>query len=401
MVEPAERRVLILGAPIFQVPIVQKAKEMGLYVGIVDINHDAPALPYADERFIHSIRDTDGVLTIAQEFRPDGIVIGACDTSVVTGAHVCKALKLPGHTIEAAVNSTNKVKMLEAFERGGVAHPLYQVVKKADIETFDMTLPYPVISKPIDSAGGRGISIIHDSGELRAAAVFSSRAGLSGDILIEEYMRGNEVSVEVLVVEGKPYVLQITDKITSGEPNFFEIGHSQPSAMPESTKERIRDLASRAVLAVGLVNSPAHVEIMVTEQGPKMVELGARLGGDCITTYLLDNSVSGINMAQAAIEMSLGMTPDVHHYADSGVGVGIRFIPAEEGVLKEVRGLAEAEAVSGLVKMEITGEIGRRYSKATDDSARFGYAVCVGKTTKEALDRCQAVIDRLQFVIEQ
>ena len=225
-------------------------------------------------------------------------------------------------------------------------------------------------------------------------------AGNSGDILIEEYMKGTEVSVEVLVVDGKPHVLQITDKITSGEPYFFEIGHSQPSVLPSEVKEKIKDLASRAVLAVGLKNSAAHVEIMVTEQGPKMVELGARLGGDCITTYLIDTSVSGIDMAQAAIEMSLGITPDVNNYKNSGKCAGIRFIPAEEGTLKEIRGLEEAEKTDNLIKIEITGVIGKKYSKATDDSARFGYVICEGTTTEEALGRCAKVMEKIKFVVE-
>lgn len=395
------KRVLFLGAPVFQIPVVQKAKEMGLYVGIVDIDGNAPAFPFADEHFICSIRDNDAVLRIAHEFKPDGIVIGALDTSVPTGARVCEALSLPGNTVEAAINSTDKVKMLEAFERAGVAHPLYCVVKKDEIESFSMPLPYPVISKPIDSAGGRGISIIHSDEELRDAMLFSSQAGLSGDILVEEYLNGCEVSVEVLVVEGKPHVIQITDKITSGEPNFFEIGHSQPSTLSNCVKERIKELASRAVLAVGLKNSPAHVEIMLTQQGPKMIELGARLGGDCITTYLADNSVSGVCMAQATIELALGMSPDVSRYADSGLCAAVLFIPAEEGVLSGVCGLDEAKKSDGLIEMRITGRIGKHYYKAVDDTARFGYAVCVGDTTSAALEKCRAAVNKLQFILNK
>ena len=394
------KKILFLGAPIFQIPVIQKAKEMGLRVGIVDINEKASALSYADDKFICSLRDPEAVLKIAREYKPDGIIIGTLDTSVRTATYVANALNLPGHTMEAALNATDKVRMLEAFERGGAAHPAYQVVKKADIDTFEMTLPYPVISKPVDSAGGRGVSIIHNDGELRDAVRFSSDTGLSGDILIEEYMTGREVSVEVLIVDGRPYVLQITDKITSGEPNFFEVGHSQPSNLPADVKLQVSELASKAVLAVGLDNTPAHVEVMVTENGPKMVELGARLGGDCITTYLADTSVAGVNMAQAAIELALGGKPDVSHYHDSGVCVGIRFIPAREGTLKEIRGLDEAEKMSDVVKINITGKIGVHYSKATDNTARLGHVICRGKTTAEALEQCARVIDKLQFIIE-
>ncbi len=394
------KRVLVLGAPVFQIPVIQKAKEMGLYVGVVDIDREAPALCYADEQFICSIRDKDAVLRIAKVFEPDGIVIGACDTSVVTGAYVCSQLNLPGHTLDTAVKATDKVKMLETFRKHGVAHPFFQVVKKKDIERISTDFPYPVISKPIDSAGGRGISIIHHGTELRQAALFSSQAGISGDILIEEYMDGPEVSVEVIVVEGIPYVLQITDKITSGEPNFYELGHSQPSALAPEIKEQIGKLAAKAVLAVGLVNSPAHVEIKVTEEGLKMVELGARLGGDCITTHLLETSVTGINMVQAAIELALGKKPDVSSYTDSGVSVGIRFIPAQKGTLKSINGIEAAQNSEGVIKLVIIGKVGNLYSEATDDSARFGYVICKGASTEEAQQRCLEAIKKLRFEIQ-
>lgn len=395
-----KKRVLFLGAPIFQIPVVQKAKEMGLFVGIVDINKDAPAFPYADEVFVCSIRDVDAVLKIAKDFKPDGIVIGACDTSVVTGAYVCQALNLPGHTVTAANYSTDKVKMLEAFEANDVSHPCFQVVKKDEIDSFFIKIPYPVITKPVDSAGGRGVSIVHNDKELKNAALYSSKAGLTGDILIEEYMSGPEVSVEVLIVDGEPYILQITDKITSGEPNFFEVGHAQPSALPHNVKKSVKELASKAVLAVGLVNSPAHVEIIITDVGPKMVELGARLGGDCITTYLIDNSITGINMAQAAIELALGIKPDVSDYSDSGVCVGVRFIPTKEGMLKEIQGIEQVKNMENVIKTEVIGEIGKYYHKATDDSTRFGYVVCKGKTTDDALYQCQKVINVLDFIVE-
>ena len=393
------KRILILGAPIFQIPVVQKAKEMGLWVGIVDINADAPAFAYADECFTCSIRDVDGVLAIAKKFKPDGIVIGACDTSVVTGARVCKELGLPGNTVEAALNSTDKGKMIQAFEAHGVAHPFFRIVKKEEIANFSVTLPYPIISKPVDSAGSRGIRIIHEESELRDALLFSSQAGLSGNIIVEEYMRGPEVSVEVLVTGGVPHVLQITDKITSGEPFFYETGHSQPSALPEDTKRKIRDLASAAVLAVGLTDSTAHVEIKVTDEGPKMVELGSRLGGDYITSYLLENSVYGISLTRSAIELALGLTPDASRYYDCG-SVAVRFIPAKKGVIKAIYGVDDVKKDSDVIAFDIIGKIGERYSDAASNSARFGAVVCRGTTTRDALEHCQRIIDHIFFEME-
>lgn len=391
---------MILGAPVFQIEVIKKAKEMGCYVGVVDMNSAAPAFPYADEIFVESIRDYKRVLAIAEAFNPDGVLSGACDTSVVTSARISEALGLPGQTIETAINATDKVKMLEAFERAGVSHPQYQIVAREKLNDAEVNIPYPVISKPVDSAGGRGVKIIHAHEELKEALLYSSAAGRSGDVLVEEYMKGPEVSVEVIVADGIPYVAQITDKITSGEPNFYEIGHSQPSLLSSEKKEKIEALAKDAVLAVGIDNSPAHVEIIITDKGPKMVELGARLGGDCITSYLTDISVSGINMNEAAIKLALGEKPDVGSICNSGVASAIRFIPAREGIIKSIDGVDVARSIPGVVKVAVTGEIGKQYFNATDDSARFGYVVCKGTTPQEALKRCDQAIEELRLELE-
>lgn len=394
------KKVLFLGGPVFQIPIVQKAKEMGLYVGIIDINNDAPAFPYADEQFVESIRNEKAVLEIAKRFKPDGIIIGACDTSVRTGAYVCNQLGLAGPTIDASINSTDKFKMIECFEKYNVPHPKYQVVRKNELNNFQVNIPYPVISKPIDSAGGRGVCIIHNHEELLKSVKFSSEAGQSGDILLEEYMEGPEVSVEVIVYNGKPHIIQITDKITSGEPHFYEVGHSQPSIIDESIKSEIKKVASSAVLAVGLYSSIAHVEIKVTEDGPKMVELGARMGGDCITTYLVNTSVSGVNMAESAIKLSLGEKLDLNKYKNSGICSAIKFIPAKKGTIISINGTSKAASLDNIICLKIIGKIGMNYDEAKNNSARFGYVVCKGKTTLEALSECQKAIDLINIEME-
>lgn len=393
-------RLLILGAPVFQIPVVEKAKELGCYVGIVDINSDAPAAPYADEAFAASIRDIDAVIDIAKSFRPTGIMSGACDTSVVAAAYACDELQLAGNTIDTAIKATDKVRMLEAFAANKVAHPKYQVVSKDELDTFVLRIPLPVISKPTDSAGGRGVFLVRDSSELKDAILYSSNSGLSGDVLIEEYLEGPEVSVEVLVADGAPHVLQITDKMTSGAPNFYETGHLQPSTLPYQTKREIEDMAGKAALAVGISNGPAHVEIKVTDAGAKLIELGARLGGDCITSYLIDTSLSGIDMTKAAIQMALGKTPNVSSYSNSGKYSCVRFIPSQNGLIREIRGFERVSNMPEIVSAMVMGVVGKEYTAATDDSSRFGYVVAQGDSADEAVSVCSKALDLIDFVLD-
>lgn len=390
-----KKRLLLLGGPVFQKPVIKKAREMGLHVGVIDINADAPAAACADEFFQASIKDVDATFGIARTFRPDAILSGACDTSVVTVARLCEMIELPGNSVEAAINSTDKVAMLEAFNSAGIASPDYFVVRSADASDCYPLIKYPVITKPTDSAGGRGINVVDSADGLAMAIEASSRAGVSGDVLVEEFMEGQEVSVEIIVSDGVPHVLQVTDKLTSGAPHFFEIGHSQPTLLSAADRNAVSDLASKAVLAVGLTDSAAHAEVMMTSHGPKMVELGARVGGDWITSYLINGSVSGIDMVETMIKIALGEKIDNWDYRNSGVYTATRFLPAREGVLKEISGVDDARRVPGVVHVEVTGRVGHCYEKAIDDSARFASVVAKGGTKEDALLACEKALNCL------
>ena len=378
------KKILFFGAPVFQIPVIEKAKQMGLYVGVIDINPQAMAVRYADEHFSCSLRDINGLSVVSV-------------VTVVSASVVCKELGLPGHNIETAIKATDKLQMLLAFQEHGVAHPEFHLVTKDKIATFNEPISYPAISKPVDGSGSRGIFFIEDNSKLREALNYSSEASRSGDVLIEEYMNGPEVSVEVLVVNGIPNVLQITDKITSGPPYFFETGHSQPSALPLEIKNLISNLAKKACLSVGIQNSPAHVEIKVTENGPKMVELGARLGGGCISTYLLDTSIKGVCLSELTINMALGINLNQLNYENSGEFVAVRFILAQHGTIQSITGINEAMSSEGVIKVMVYGTVGQIYTQTADNASRMGFVVAKGKTKEQALLRCDFAIQKIDI----
>ncbi|MGE9939481.1 ATP-grasp domain-containing protein [Collinsella sp. SGI.180] len=390
------KKILLLGGPVFQKPVIERAKSMGLYVGVADISKQAPAAPLADEFFQGSIRDYEAMLAIAREFKPDAIASGACDTSVVTVARLCEELGLPGNSVDAALNSTDKLRMIKCFAQEGVAHPAFAVAKKAELDVFVPPFPYPIITKPTDSAGGRGVNLVSSPETLLSALQTASAAGVSGDVLVEECMSGPEVSVEIIISDGVPHVLQVTDKLTSGAPNFFEIGHVQPTSLSCEQRKAISDVASSAVLAVGLKNSVAHAEVMLTSEGPKMVELGARLGGGWITSHLIWNSVTGIDMVETMIKVALGEKVHDFNFSNSGIYVATKFLPAREGVLSGLNGIESAKDSEGVIHVEVHGTVGQRYSKAVDDSARFASVVANGKTKEEALSNCDRALSLIE-----
>lgn len=388
------KKLLVLGASIAQVPFIKTAKKMGCYVGVVDYNPEAPAVEFADEYFECSLIDTQGVISICQQFLPDGITCGASDVGVLTAAYVCRQFGLPGLPVETAIKVKDKGAMIEAFAKADVAHPAYQICQSP---TDALHLSFPVVTKPVDNSGSRGINVAFNQSTFSLALADSFACSHIGRVIIEEYMDGPEVSVEILVQNGEPFILQVTDKNTSGEPHFIEMGHSQPSQLPRPEINKIRDLAYRAAKAVGIWDGCGHAEIKLTSTGPKMVEIAGRLGGDFISTVLLPAS-TGINLSEFEILRALG-TP--RSFVPSNVlinrGAAVKFIEAKPGYVKSVAIDYLAKEMVGVEEIKIVCQSGVKYGAALNNNDRFGYVIATGKTPKIAVDRCTKILDHIKI----
>lgn len=392
------KKVLIIGASILQLPAIQKAKEMGYYVGVADYNPKAISIPYADEYFNVSTIDVEGVTKVAQSFQPDGILTLATDMPMRAVAAACKACGLPGISYETAVMATDKAEMIKAFEEHGVEHPWYFVARdKTAFEDVLDRVTFPCIMKPTDNAGSRGVVLAHDIEELKSAYSYSQGESRGGAVIIEEYLQGPEFSIEVMVVDGEPHVLQITDKLTTGAPHFVEMGHSQPTRQNEENQAKIRDLAVRACKAVGINCGPAHVEMILTKDGPKMVELGARMGGDCITTHLVPLS-TGIDMVALTIRLACGEPVDLEQ--KSHKGSAIRYFKTQTGRIKEISGLEEARKIAGVKEVSVVHQVGEQAVEIGSSVDRVGFVIAQADAAEDAVKICERALSEIEIVIE-
>ena len=391
------KRLFIIGASDFQLPAIIEAKELGLYVGVADYNKNAIGIPYADEYFNVSTTDMEGIYSAAKAFKADGIITLCTDMPMRALANACEKLGLIGPDLDSAVAATDKEVMIKAFEANDVDHPFYIVInKETDIKTVAKIEKYPVITKPTDNSGSRGIMLVNDAKELEKAILYSSQNGREGNVIIEEYMVGPEVSVEMMVIDGMAHVIQVTDKLTTGAPHFVEIGHSQPSRLPEESVTAIKKLAKKAALAVGIKNGPAHAEIILTKEGPKMVEIGARMGGGCITTHLVPLS-TGINMTKATIQTALGENIDIVEKFQKGSA--IRFIIPPIGRVKFISGQKVAEKIPGVKLINIQCKIGQVLGELENGTCRIGYVIAQGDTPEEAVEICEKALANIHIEV--
>ncbi len=389
------RRLLVIGASSLQVPAIIKAKELGLCVAVADYNPNAVGIQYADEYYDASTVDPDAIYHAAKKFRANGIMTLATDMPMRSLAYACERLGLPGLSWDSALKATDKGEMIRAFKAAEVNCPGFFIINSQD-ELVDARndFVYPLIIKPTDNSGSRGVILVERPEELEKAFAYSSENGRSGAVIVEEYMVGPEVSVEIIVLEGVPHVLQVTDKLTTGAPHFVEMGHSQPSSLNAGVLEEVRNLASKAALAIGIQNGPAHAEIIVTADGPKMVEIGARLGGDCITTHLVPLS-TGIDMVEATIRIALGEKPNIP--AALTHGSAIRYLDTAPGVVESISGIKDALSVPGVSDVKVNVCIGDVVGDMTSSLSRTGYVIAQAADPKCALAACEEAISRINI----
>ena len=393
------KKILIIGAGVLQLPAIQKAKGLGLQVAVVDMDCNAPGILYADCYFEVSTNDVANILSVAEIFRPDAVMILATDMPMRSVAAVAEKFGLHAISPDVAVRATDKIEMIRCFETYKIPHPWFEVItSEKELDTLLVKHLPPFIMKPNDASGSRGVILVDDIQEVRGAFLYSKSISKSGFVLIEEYMQGPEVSVEVMTIKGQTTVLAVTDKLTTGAPFFVEMGHSQPSVLSNEIIEKVKDIAIKAVQAIGIDNSPSHVEIIVTEDGPKLVEIGARLGGDCITTYLIPLSI-GVDMVTACILLALGQEPDILPKYQKGAA--IRYVKCKKGILQDIIGLDKAMSDPNIKHIEIVKKVGDKIIPVHSSGDRVGYVIAQATTPLEAIRASEKALNEIKFEVKE
>lgn len=396
------KKLMILGASILQLPAIEKARELGLDTIVVDMNPNAVGFDVRGiKKEVISTIDIPAILEAAKRNRIDGIMTLATDMPMRAVAAAAAEMGLVGIDIDTAIKATNKAEMRKALQAAGVPAPKFFNVSNREeyfeaVKQFDASF----IVKPVDSSGSRGVFEVTDITDrklIEEAYDYCRPFSRVGDVIVEEYMSGPEVSVETVSIDGVCHVIQTTDKLTTGAPHYVEMGHSQPTRLSKETADRIAEVARNANKAIGIKNGPSHTEIIVTGEGPKVVELGARLGGDNIATHLVPLS-TGVDMVECCIKIALGEEPDIE--AKWSKGAAIRYFRQHAGIIKEINGIEEAEKISGIRQISIVHNVGEEITDVIDSGSRMGFGIAQGENADEAIAACTEALNRIVITID-
>lgn len=367
-------KLAIIGASYLQEPLIQKAKARGIETHVFAWAAGDVGEKSADYFYPISIKDKEEILEKCQEIGIDGICSIASDLAVITVNYVAEKMGLIANPVECVINATNKHKMRLCFAEHNCPSPKSIQIHSVE-ELKELDISYPVIVKPVDRSGSRGITKLNSSEGLAEAVARAIEYGFEKVALIEEYALGQEYSVEYISWEGHHQFLAMTKKYTTGEPNFIEMGHVEPAQVSDKTLESVRMVVENALDSLGLMYGASHSELKISDNGEiKLIEIGARMGGDFIGSSLVELS-TGYDFVGGVIDVALGIEPEVSKKTSSVAA--IRFIFSKEDVdAFELLKSEHPEMIIAYDINEITGE------KPVDSSTRFGYFLFSGNDIK-------------------
>ena len=317
------KKIAIVGASYLQLPLVLKAKELGIKTICFAWKDGAVCRDYADQYFPISIVNKEEILEVCRKERIDGITTIATDVAVPTINYVAHELGLVGNSIESGFIATNKYAMREALKKGGVNCPFFQKVRSfSDALSAIEKTTFPVIIKPCDRSGSMGVTKVDSMDGLAEAVGAALEASFCKEAILEKFVDiAHEISVEGISWKGTHHVLAITDKITTGAPHYVELGQHQPSQLPLAILEEAVRQVKLGVKALGIEYGASHPELMISKTGEVFVtEIGARMGGDFIGSDLVRLS-TGYDFLKGVIEVALGEFSGVRLGERSHAGV--------------------------------------------------------------------------------
>ncbi|MBR6814773.1 MAG: ATP-grasp domain-containing protein [Alistipes sp.] len=372
------KKLAVIGASYLQLPLVKKAKEMGLEVHCFAWAEGAVCKDLVDYFYPISIIEKEEILAVCKKVGIDGICTIASDVAAPTVAYVANMMNLVGNNYEAAIRANNKYQMREAFMKAGVPCPKFMMVTPETIDSSEVIdrfskFQYPMIIKPSDRSGSLGVTKIIMPSQFYPAVEFAIDKSFKHQAMVEEFIEGREISVEFISYNGVHYPLQITDKITTEAPHFVELEHHQPSTLSTEMFTTIYDVTKTALNALGLTNGASHAEYKITNEGRiAIMEIGGRMGGDFIGSDLVRLS-TGYDFVKGVIDVALGEFEKP--VKTLSMCSGVYFLCKETEYLKET--IEKWENNPFLIEGKITDT---ELHNVTCSADRSGYAIYQAET---------------------
>lgn len=339
------KKILFVGTMYDQkLRVLEEAKKMGLYVALIGNDYPTWGSEFIDLYIKSNNYDTNETLQILEELKLkfDGVVT-FWDRDVELAAKIAKHFNLPGCPEKAATIMRNKYLTREVLTQNKIPNIDYKLITNlSNLGAVAAEIGYPVIVKPISASSSKGIFKISDQKDVHSVRekiiktinpekdkMFSYN---QGKFIVEKYIVGQEYSVESVIQNGKINIIGITEKMTNDQ--FEEVQHTHPAPLNDEKANLLKSFVKQVLLAIGANNCTTHTELKLTKDGPRIVEVNGRMGGDYINTHLVPLA-TGIDIVKATLQVALGESIEKTIRPKFKKGASVKFIiPTHPGKVK-------------------------------------------------------------------
>jgi biotin carboxylase len=389
--------------------VYRKAKELGFDLTLIQRKQDIKPedLQIVDQLLTMPISDK-GVIAMVEALhkeKPFDAVVSFQELGVLNAALIVDRLGIHGNPLRPVLLTRDKCMMRRRMQEAGIASiPFIEVADAQSVVEFGNQHGWPIILKPANGVGSIQVHKILAAAEVGALyeqiiadPVFHEVTALdfpAAKLIAEKFIVGREVSVEAVTWQGAHTVLGVTDKLVIGEANFVEAGHTMPSDLPEPVLRQLENMVERFLDAIGHQYGPSHTELIISEDGPIIVESHTRTGGDRI--FEMAEYVYGIDMIGATLKGFAGKFDAVKGGGKGGAA--IRFVEAPEGTVVAVVGVEQASTLAGVIRADIGIKAGAKVKQSRHSAERPGYVLAVGDSRQQAV--CNAELALRTIAVE-
>lgn len=292
-----------------QYSFVETIKKRGFLVHIFDYDKNCPCRDIADYFHLISIDEKEKILEIAEQYKPIAITTTACEVGNISACYVAQKLGLHSNSYETALNTTNKARMKEILLKNNI--PTAKCVKISNISEIKIDdITYPIVIKPTDRSAGRGVSFVCNKDEFVDKFELAMRESYSKEVLIEEVMQGKQYSIETISCHANHQIVAYTEEYIDDSGNFIETQHMIPARLNEQDLQKLHNLIIKLLNAFDIKYGACHIEVKLTNEGFKVIELASRMGGwrDKLVQLAYNDDYNAM-----LIDSTLGISPTIKH----------------------------------------------------------------------------------------
>ncbi len=390
-------KALVLCGGFPQIAAIKELKNRGITTLLADMNEKVPAVDYADEFYKVSVLDIDAIKKLAVEQKVDFLISVCADQVLQVVAQVSEELGLPCYIdFKTAENVSKKSYMKRIFKENGVPTSKFAVMKELDFEEIS-ELKFPIIVKPVDSYSSRGVCKVNTIEELPEAFNNALNISRSKDVIVEEFVDGEEISVDVYVENGIAHVLCLTNLYKIGEDGKFVINRSFiPAKVSDNVVEQIKQSAQKIADAFNLKNTPMLIQLLTDGENISIVEFCARTGGG--VKYAMIKKVSGFDVVKAVIDLTLGLKPHVEQIAELKTYMLNEFVYCNEGTIEKVEGFQQLLEDGIITDYKQFKPAGMHFGKINGSGDRLAYFNIESESVEELAQKHAIANERIKAI---